>query len=87
MAQPQVVVYSADYCPFCHRAKKLLRGKSVRFTEIDVEAEPAKRAEMMQRSGQRTIPQIFIGDQHVGGCDELFAAERSGDLDRLLGAA
>lgn len=85
MSQRNVVVYSADYCPFCQRAKALLAARGIEFQLIDVEAEPEKRAEMMQRSGQRTIPQVFVGDHHVGGCDQLMAADKSGELSRLLG--
>ena len=66
------------------RAKRLLAGKGARVHEIDVDREPEARREMMARSGRRTVPQIWIGDRHVGGCDELFALERTGELDDLL---
>ncbi|MBP6013764.1 MAG: glutaredoxin 3 [Alphaproteobacteria bacterium] len=80
-----VVVYSTLLCPFCHRAKALLRKKGIAFTEIDVSMDAEKRAEMMQRArGRHTVPQIFIGDTHVGGCDDLHALEAAGKLDSLL---
>ena len=81
----KVEVYSSMLCGFCYRAKKLLEQKGVAFTEIDVMAQPARRAEMVQRSGGRTsVPQIFIDDRHIGGCDELYALESSNKLDGLL---
>lgn len=81
----KVEIYATDYCPYCARAKKLLREKVVEFTEIDVAAEPGRRAEMMERAhGRHTVPQIFIDGRHVGGCDDLYALEREGKLDRLL---
>lgn len=80
-----VQIYTTQTCPFCHRAKALLREKNVRFDEVDVGAEPHLRAAMTQRAnGRRTVPQIFIGDIHVGGCDDLFDLERAGKLDSLL---
>ncbi len=80
-----IVVYSSAYCPFCVRAKALLTQKGVTFEEIRVDVEPMRRKEMLERSGgARTVPQIFIGDIHVGGCDELMALERQGRLDPLL---
>ena len=79
-----VTLYSTGWCPFCVRAKRLLAGKGARVHEIDVDREPEARREMMARSGRRTVPQIWIGDRHVGGCDELFALERAGELDDLL---
>ena len=87
MSRPPVTVYVTGWCPYCQRAKHLLAGKSVPFNEIDVDGDAALRAEMTARSGRRTVPQIFIGDKHVGGCDDLFALEGSGELDRLLGGA
>lgn len=85
MTQPPITIYATRSCPFCIRAKALLRGKNLVFDEIDVGANPARRAEMAQRAGgRRTVPQIFIGERHVGGCDDLFALERSGRLDALL---
>lgn len=79
-----VTLYSTGWCPFCVRAKRLLAGKGARVHEIDVDREPEARREMMARSGRRTVPQIWIGDRHVGGYDELFALERTGELDDLL---
>ena len=79
-----VTLYSTGWCPFCVRAKRLLAGKGARVHEIDVDREPEARRQMMARIGRRTVPQIWIGDRHVGGCDELFALERTGELDDLL---
>jgi glutaredoxin 3 len=78
-------MYTTGWCPYCSRARKLLEKKGVAFEEFDVESQPEKRAEMQTRSGRRTVPQIFIGDQHVGGCDDLHALEDAGKLDGLLG--
>ncbi len=83
--RPQIVVYATSWCPYCARARRLLESKGVAFEEIDVEARPDARAEMVQRSGgRRTVPQIFIGDTHVGGSDDLHALDASGGLDQLL---
>lgn len=79
-----VTVYSTHVCPYCVRAKALLDRKHVPYTDIMVDQDPAKLAEMMQKSGRRTVPQIFVGEQHVGGCDDLYALDRSGGLDPLL---
>ncbi len=84
MTQPAITLYVTGWCPYCQRAKGLLEGKGLRFQEIDVDEDPKLRAEMTARSGRRTVPQIFIGDTHVGGCDDLFALEDSGGLDRLI---
>lgn len=82
-----VTVYSSMWCPYCHRAKQLLSRKGVAFEEIEVDGAPALRAEMTRRAcGVSTVPQIFIGETHVGGCDELFALEQAGKLDELLAA-
>ena len=82
-----VDIYTSPLCGFCHSAKRLLSQKGVNFSEIDIAAQPAKRAEMMQRAnGGRTVPQIFVGDIHVGGYDELNALERANKLDALLAA-
>jgi glutaredoxin 3 len=82
---PRVVVYSGLFCPYCASAMRLLKTKGVEFEEIDVSSAPDKRREMVERSGGRTtVPQIWIGDTHVGGCDELFALEDDGRLDALL---
>ena len=81
----KVVVYSTLLCPFCHRAKALLRKKGIAFTEIDVGMDCAKRSEMTERAhGRHTVPQIFIGNTHIGGCDDLHALEDEGKLDSLL---
>lgn len=80
-----VIIYSTQVCPYCVRAKALLTAKQVPYTEIMVDADPSKRAEMEHRSGgRRTVPQIFIGAHHVGGFDDLYALERKGELDPLL---
>ena len=82
-----VLIYTSPLCGYCHAAKRLLTGKGVSFEEVDVSREPSMRQEMMSRSGGgRTVPQIFIGETHVGGCDDLYALERSGKLDGLLAA-
>ena len=79
-----VVIYSSDYCPYCMRAKQLLNNKGVAFNEIKVDGEPALRAEMVRKAGKTSVPQIWIGSTHVGGCDDLQALERAGKLDALL---
>lgn len=80
-----VEIYSTMFCPYCVRAKRLLSQKSVIFTDYDLLADPARRPEMVARSGGRmTVPQIFINGTHIGGCDELYALERAGKLDPLL---
>ena len=84
MNAPAVVIYTTGWCGYCARAKKLLESKGVAYTEIDVESAAGKRAEMQERSGRRSVPQIFIGDSHVGGCDDLHALESEGKLDALL---
>jgi glutaredoxin 3 len=85
MSEPGITMYTTSWCPYCDRARRLLDAKQVAFEEIDVESAPEKRAEMQARSGRRTVPQIFIGNQHVGGCDDLHALEDAGKLDALLG--
>lgn len=75
-----VEIYTTGYCGFCVRARQLLDAKEIPFEEIRVDAQPERRAEMMERSGRRTVPQIFIGNESIGGCDELFALDRSGKL-------
>jgi glutaredoxin 3 len=87
MTQAVVTVYVSDWCPYCERAKGLLSQKNVAFSEINVEDEPKFREEMLARSKRRTVPQIFIGDKHIGGCDDLFELDRSGELDRLIQGA
>jgi glutaredoxin 3 len=84
---PKVLMYLTAACPFCQSADRLLRQKGVAVDKIRVDLEPARRAEMMQKSGRRTVPQIWIDDLHVGGCDDLYALERAGKLDPLLKAA
>ncbi len=79
-----VIIYSSDWCPYCSRAKQLLAGKGVAFEEIRVDGKPDIRAEMAQKAGRTSVPQIWIGEQHVGGCDDLYALERAGKLDALL---
>lgn len=80
-----ITVYTTRYCPYCHMAKELLRKKGARFEEIDVGERRELRAEMTQKAGGRsTVPQIWIGETHVGGCDDLYALERAGKLDTLL---
>jgi glutaredoxin 3 len=78
-------MYSKMLCPFCHRAKKLLKQKGAAFDEIDITWNSSRRSEMLERAnGHHTVPQIFIGDTHVGGCDELYQLEAEGRLDPLL---
>jgi len=81
-----VTVYTKQTCGYCHRAKQLLRSKGVEFVEIGVDGDLEKRSEMIRLSGRYTVPQIWIGEQHVGGCDDLFALEWRGQLDALLAA-
>ncbi len=81
----KVVMYSKDYCPFCARAKSLLEQRGVTDLElIQIDRDPAQRDVMIQRTGRRTVPQIFIGDTYVGGCDDLMALDRAGGLAPLL---
>lgn len=88
MSDPRVVMFATSWCPYCARARRLLTEKGVLFTEIDVDGDPRARAEMVERSGGAgTVPQIFIGETHVGGSDDLSALEASGGLDRLLARA
>ena len=84
MSAPAVVMYTTGWCPYCARSRKLFTAKGVSFEEFNVDELPGKRAEMQSRSGRTTVPQIFIGDQHVGGCDDLYALDDAGKLDRLL---
>jgi glutaredoxin 3 len=86
VAQARVVMYCTAACPYCQAADRLLAKKGVSDIErVRVDLEPARRAEMQQKSGRRTVPQIWIGTRHVGGCDELHELERAGELDTLLG--
>lgn len=80
-----VELYTSPLCGFCHSAKRLLKQKGVKFSEVNVLAQPGRKAEMIKRAnGGRTVPQIFVGDTHVGGCDDLYALEKAGKLDSLL---
>ncbi len=82
-----VTLYTSPLCGFCHAAKRMLSAKGVSFTEIDVAADPSRRQEMMKRAqGGHTVPQIFIGDIHIGGYDDMAALDRNGKLDPLLAA-
>lgn len=80
----QIKMYSSRWCPFCIQAKRLLDSKGVAYEEIIVDGDPALRSQMMQESGRHTVPQIWIKDFHVGGCDDLFMLERSSKLDEML---
>lgn len=81
-----VIIYTTSYCPFCTSAKQLLDNKKVYYTEISIDDDPVKREEMISKSGRRTVPQIFINGQPTGGCDDLYALEQKGQLDKLLQA-
>ncbi|AYN93029.1 MULTISPECIES: glutaredoxin 3 [Pseudomonas] len=83
---PEVIIYTSAWCPYCHRAKHLLDSKGVKYQEIAVDGQPAVRSEMTRKAGRTSVPQIWIGETHVGGCDDLYALERSGRLDPLLSA-
>jgi glutaredoxin 3 len=87
VTQPVVTLYTSDWCPYCQRAKSLLTQKKVIFNEINVEDDVKVREEMIARSNRNTVPQVFIGDKHVGGCDDLFELDRRGELDRLIQGA
>ncbi|PIE43533.1 MAG: glutaredoxin 3 [Gammaproteobacteria bacterium] len=82
----QVIIYTSRLCPFCIRAKKLLDAKKAAYNEIKVDGNPAIRSEMVDKAGATSVPQIWIGDNHVGGCDQLVALENQGKLDALLAA-
>ncbi len=81
---PQIVIYSSTFCPYCIMAKRLLDAKSVSYTELNVDMAPGLRQEMIQKTQRRTVPQIYIGDFHVGGFDDLYALEQNKELDQLL---
>ena len=86
-ATPDIVMYSTGWCPYCERARALLERKGLPFREIKVDEDPTERQAMLARSGgRRTVPQIFIGEHHVGGFDELYALDRAGRLDELVAA-
>jgi glutaredoxin 3 len=87
VTQLAVTVYVSGWCPYCQRATGLLAQKNLEFSEINIEDDEKLREEMYARSNRRTVPQIFIGDKHVGGCDDLFDLDRSGELDRLIQGA
>lgn len=84
LRHPPVLMYMKSWCPYCKRARALLATKGVEPELIDIEAQPEQRALMVERSGRTTVPQIFIGTQHVGGCDDLHALDAAGKLDGLL---
>lgn len=84
MAAPNIEMYVNSWCPYCEFARTLLRRKGATFAEISVEEHPERRAEMIQRSGRHTVPQIFIGERHIGGADDLYELEDTGALDVLL---
>ena len=85
---PEIVMYSTGWCPYCVRARALLERKGLALREIKVDEDPSARDTMLARSGgRRTVPQIFIGERHVGGFDELYALDKAGELDKLLGRA
>ena len=87
MSMAKVLMYSTGVCPFCQMAERLLRAKGVAEIEkVRVDLDPARRVEMTERTGRRTVPQIYVGDRHVGGYDDLAALDRSGGLDPLLAA-
>lgn len=82
-----VLMYTSAYCPYCAQAERLLTSKGVTAIEkVRIDTDPEQRAEMMEKTGRRTVPQIYIGDFHVGGCDDLYALDREGKLDPLLQA-
>jgi glutaredoxin 3 len=83
-AAAAVLMYAKSWCPYCERARDLLQRKGVALQEIDIESQPGQREDMIRRCGRYTVPQIFIGDRHVGGSDELCALDAAGGLDALL---
>ncbi|MDZ7685213.1 MAG: glutaredoxin 3 [Gammaproteobacteria bacterium] len=83
-SEPAVVMYGTRFCPFCMRARALLQQKEVRYRDIAVDGKPDLRREMAEKSGRNTVPQIWIGATHVGGCDELMQLERNGELDAMV---
>jgi glutaredoxin 3 len=87
-ANPEITIYSTGWCPYCERARVLLERKGLLFQEIKIDEDNVQRDLMLARSGgRRTVPQIFIGDRHVGGYDDLYALDKAGELDKLLGRA
>jgi glutaredoxin 3 len=83
---PDVTIYTTSWCPYCRAATDLLRRKGIAFEEIDVERTAGARSEMVGRAGRTSVPQIFVGERHVGGCDDLYALDSTGKLDSLLTA-
>ncbi len=82
---PSIRMYATDWCPYCQRAEALLRSKGVtRIDKIDIDRHPEQKKEMIEKTGRRTVPQIFIGERHIGGCDDLHALDSAGALDPLL---
>jgi glutaredoxin 3 len=87
-ATPEIVMYSTGWCPYCERARALLARKGLAFREVKIDEDPAERDAMLARTGgRRTVPQIFVGDHHVGGYDDLYALEKAGKLDALVAGA
>ena len=84
MAGPKIEMYVNSWCPYCEYARTLLRRKGASFDEISIEEQPERRVEMIQRSGRHTVPQIFIGERHIGGSEELYSLDDAGALDALL---
>jgi glutaredoxin 3 len=84
MSQPVITMFASGWCPYCERARSLMTKKGLVVSEIDVDEDAKSREEMTARSGRSTVPQIFIGDKHIGGCDDLVALDASGELDRLI---
>ena len=85
---PAITMYSTGWCPFCDRARALLQRKNLTFSEVKVDEDDSQRKIMLERTGgRRTVPQIFIGDRHVGGYDDLYALDKAGELDKLTGRA
>lgn len=82
--KPEVLLYTTSWCPFCQRAKMLLKKKGVEWSELDIEADPAHRQAMIEASGRNTVPQVFINGPHVGGSDDLSELDAKGELDTLL---
>lgn len=81
---PKVIIYTTTICPYCVQAKQLLERKAIKYQEILLDEQPQLRDEMVKLSGRRTVPQIFINEQPIGGCDDLYTLERTGELDKLL---
>jgi glutaredoxin 3 len=84
---PEIIIYTTKVCPYCVKAKNLLQQKKVKYEEIDVSDDKLREAMIIKAGGKRTVPQIFIGKTHVGGCDDLYELDKKGELDKLLAAA